>query len=681
MNDINTAGHMIGDSVGGLAINLPIGIYGYKLGAGIGTEIMSSQTMDSYALWKNRAISPVNDALTTGIETGKATFSNLIHGKMEMAKTTAVAEDFLNTPQRFQLQQDGTAKLLGSERQAPVDSTLKGELPANEQVSVEAMLKSKAPDQLIDRYNARIASGRQAPLSADQLASTFGPDPNGVSALREFANQHGLSLTEQNASTGLYQLKGSAPQMQEAFGTKLQAYVNDGTGEVFRGRTGTIQTSAQLAPYLEGVYGLDTRPQFKTNFILAEEPTNSTFATPHTADLSADPLGGKGGAKPKVERVAYDPQDVYKAYNFPENMDGTGIKATFSSLGGTLPDGMNEWLAKQGANGGIKVVDLTTSGLKPDPKGANTENALDAGNLKLGLPKAQVSMISADNSDAGFIATIDRAGQMKSTVHSISWGQNEESWTGQGIRGMAMAAKKAALQGTTIVAASGDNGAVDNAPSGNYSTDVPSSLAEITGVGGTKMTIGPNGERASESAWTTNGATGGGISEKVPRPIFQKGFDLPPNANGTTSFLGRGVPDIAFMADRKTSWKVFTDNGLAGVGGTSAAAPAAAVLFGKAAEAMGGNGLGQVNPLLYTLAQKNPGVFWDITTGNNHGYKAGPGWDATTGLGSIDGQKFIDALKNGDVSKAKFGHRLISIPYIGNSGYAGDTSQKTGTDG
>ncbi len=64
------------------------------------------------------------------------------------------------------------------------------------------------------------------------------------------------------------------------------------------------------------------------------------------------------------------------------------------------------------------------------------------------------------------------------------------------------------------------------------------------------------------------------------------------------------------------------------------------------------SGLGSINPSLYALAQTTPGVFHDVTTGDNivpcvagtpdcfngtFGYTAGPGYDSVTGLGSVDG--------------------------------------------
>jgi len=69
-------------------------------------------------------------------------------------------------------------------------------------------------------------------------------------------------------------------------------------------------------------------------------------------------------------------------------------------------------------------------------------------------------------------------------------------------------------------------------------------------------------------------------------------------------------------------------------------------------------GVGNVNPMLYRLAQSNPAAFHDITSGNNivpcvpgtygcgngeMGYTTGPGFALCTGLGSLDFSVFANA--------------------------------------
>lgn len=52
--------------------------------------------------------------------------------------------------------------------------------------------------------------------------------------------------------------------------------------------------------------------------------------------------------------------------------------------------------------------------------------------------------------------------------------------------------------------------------------------------------------------------------------------------------------------------------------------------------------IGFINPLLYQSEDNSE--FNDITSGSNGAYRAGPGWDACTGLGSPVGSQLAAAL-------------------------------------
>jgi len=79
------------------------------------------------------------------------------------------------------------------------------------------------------------------------------------------------------------------------------------------------------------------------------------------------------------------------------------------------------------------------------------------------------------------------------------------------------------------------------------------------------------------------------------------------------------------------------------VGGTSAVAPLWAGLIALFNQQLG-NPVGFLNPLLYSTVASSSGAFHQITQGNNGAFKAGPGWNACTGLGSPDGVKILAAL-------------------------------------
>jgi kumamolisin len=145
-----------------------------------------------------------------------------------------------------------------------------------------------------------------------------------------------------------------------------------------------------------------------------------------------------------------------------------------------------------------------------------------------------------------------------------------------------------------------------------------------------------------------DGATGGGISDVFDLPKWQVHAKVPPSAN-PGGRIGRGVPDVAGDADPLTGYRVLVDGQKSVIGGTSAVAPLWSGLIALLNQKIG-SAVGYLNPLLYSLPAASR-AFHDITAGNNDitgkhkAYKAGPGWDACTGLGSPDGTMLMNALR------------------------------------
>ena len=130
------------------------------------------------------------------------------------------------------------------------------------------------------------------------------------------------------------------------------------------------------------------------------------------------------------------------------------------------------------------------------------------------------------------------------------------------------------------------------------------------------------------------------MSDYFSKPDYQSQINGPPPQSQSG---GRGVPDVAADADPVTGYKVLIDGTQSVIGGTSAVAPLCAGLFALINELLVKNGkprAGYIHPALY----RNPQVFRDITSGNNGAFSAGPGWDATTGLGSPNGIQIADTL-------------------------------------
>jgi subtilase family serine protease len=219
--------------------------------------------------------------------------------------------------------------------------------------------------------------------------------------------------------------------------------------------------------------------------------------------------------------------------------------------------------------------------------------------------------------------------------------------------------------GITFLVSTGDNGAVDyiDANATQLSTTptvaFPADSPWVTAVGGTTLvsdatpnydgTTSTNTLEYQESAWDSGN---GGVSAFYAEPSYQQTL---PAAQQTLLHGQRGVPDVAAVADPATGVRIYAqEQWLTQIGGTSVSAPIWAGLV-AIADQYAGRSLGFINPALYAIAAANPDTpdFNDITSGDNsttvngttvHGYLAGTGWDAITGLGTPDAATLVPDL-------------------------------------
>src|SRR6516164_1989615 len=238
-------------------------------------------------------------------------------------------------------------------------------------------------------------------------------------------------------------------QLSRAFETKLDRYQHPTAGS-FRGREGTLTIPSDLAAAVEGVFGLDNRPQAKPHFRIRRKPA--------------------GQAQAHDVQAGYNPTLVGQAYDFPTDaseitLDGTGQAIAILELGGgyNVSD-LNSYFNNAAPNVTAIGVDGGSNSPTNDPNGPDGEVELDievAGSI---APKAQIGVYFAPNTDQGFLDALTSAihdTNLKPSVISISWGGPENTWTTQAMNAFDSAAQDAATMGVTIFAASGDNGATD----------------------------------------------------------------------------------------------------------------------------------------------------------------------------------------------------------------------------
>ncbi|MGC8631935.1 MAG: S53 family peptidase [Thermoprotei archaeon] len=196
-----------------------------------------------------------------------------------------------------------------------------------------------------------------------------------------------------------------------------------------------------------------------------------------------------------------------------------------------------------------------------DREGWAMETSLDVEWAHAMAPKAKIVLIeaSSDSLSALYQAVEFAVKQRVGQVISMSWGLPEPyelEATGPGsIQTFHQLFKQAALEGITLVASSGDDGANNSLgfPNVNY----PASDPYVLAVGGTNLTLSTSqyGTQAYGGATISTTAeylwndSGGGQSEYFKEPSWQSNADLVlTTAQGAIKPVNRTVPDVSYVA-------------------------------------------------------------------------------------------------------------------------------------
>jgi kumamolisin len=322
--------------------------------------------------------------------------------------------------------------------------------------------------------------------------------------------------------------------------------------------------------------------------------------------------------------AALTPRQVAAACHFPiTTATGRGYVGGIIELSGGYQElQVDQYFTKNGLPLPTFVsVPVAGGKNKSDgPNGADGEVQLDMIVAGAIAPAATFRVYFAPNTDTGFLAAIEQAVADGCNGISISWGGAESSWDAATMDQFEGVIKAARAKGIPVFVAAGDTGSQDSSGQGNQ-CDFPASSPSAIGCGGTRLILNADGSRSSETVWndnSTQSATGGGVSKHFP---------------------GRQVPDIAGNADPDSGYEIMVDGKSYVIGGTSAVAPLMLGLHALLWELNGGKPFDFLN-----LVATNPQACYDVTVGDNGGYRAGPGRDDTTGYGVPDGALLAAAL-------------------------------------
>jgi subtilase family serine protease len=494
-------------------------------------------------------------------------------------------------------------------------------------------------------------------LTPEEFADRFGASQDDIDKIVSWLRDQSRTVISVGRARNSVAFRGDAAQVESAFGIKIHHYQLKGARHFANASEPTIP--AGFAAVVGSIRGLhDFR--FKSPRRIVTHYTSSR---------------GSHYLAPDDVAMIYNIRSLYGA-----GVDGSGQKLAIVGQTQIKPADIQAFRASFNLPANDPQVMLV-----PDTKDPGiVSDDLDEAHLDLELAGAVarnanlIYVYSTDVTDAAQYA-ID---QNLAPVLSMSYGSCEAQTPRSDAMTFQSWAKQANAQGITWFAASGDAGGTDcdgggSRVRGGLSVDLPASVPEVTGIGGTTLSEGSgnywnrisdsNGASVlsyiQESAWNDStpnnpASSGGGSSVFFSKPEWQTGAGVPDDGS-------RSVPDVSFAASANhDGLLIYTGGSLSIVGGTSVGAPSfagiAALLnhYLVSSGLQSSAGLGNINPRLYSLAQATPDAFHDITAGNNiitvtctsrsrncvegsFGFSAGAGYDQVTGLGSVDAYKLV----------------------------------------
>jgi subtilase family serine protease len=567
----------------------------------------------------------------------------------------------------------------------PAGSHVATTLSPSTRVSFEvtfAPRHARALSDLVRRVTTPGTSAYRHYLAKGDFARRFGASGATVRAVASELIRLGLHPGAVTANRLALEVEGSAASVERALHTRLASLQLPSGVRVVTNETALLLPHS-VAPLVQSVLGLDGTDvvtpadlEMKGDLATTKAGDSSHLITagapaPNTAcDAAVNEAYDGAGAGLTADQIAtaYGLDGLYAAGDL-----GAGTTVGIIEFSTYVPSDIATYGACYGFAPSVTPVQVDGGPSNADASSV-VEAELDIEDV-LGLaPAANLLVYEGPNSDG----SVTNAGAYDTYVAAInadaaqvittSWGTCERPGDAADTAEENTIFEQAALQGQTIIAASGDSGSEDcdgtlhGASGSALAVDDPAAQPFVTGVGGTTLTIAPT---HSETAWNTGensfspGAGGGGISVNWAMPRYQLET---PRALGVltaaTAQCGaksgdcREVPDVS--ANAGTPYAIFCTvgpllcgrSGWTALGGTSAAAPtwAAIIALADASTACATtHPLGLINPALYAIGSgpNYTTAFFDVVTGNNDltgtnggAYPATAGYDMATGLGT-----------------------------------------------
>ncbi|HLI97757.1 MAG TPA: S53 family peptidase [Candidatus Baltobacteraceae bacterium] len=508
-----------------------------------------------------------------------------------------------------------------------------GAASASQSITVLVGLKLHNMAQL----QQAVASGTV--LSDATVNSAYGPTSSDVSAVTTYLQSKGLTNISVEPNNLLISATGTIAQVQSAFDTSIHSFSGGGTN--FNANVTPAYVPTSLGGIVASVLGLNNLQAFK--------PTPS---------VTSCEVEGQS-TPPQACLRFYDPATFQVAYDAGSTSAASATSVAIMAEG-NVSQSISDLRLNESQFGLPQVpVHQIQVGVASTDTSGDTEWTLDmtyssgiAQNLK-----AIDLYVTTSLTDSDIALEYNRwVTQHYTNIANSSFGGCEVFPYLDG--SMVMDDEillEGASKGMTMFASSGDNGGYCNnlvdtngAPGGAPFVEYPAASPYVVAVGGTDLFTNADGTYKGETAWE---AGGGGLSQFEYSPYWETQAQ-PVSKNGESM---RGVPDVAMDASLETGAELWGGSAVNGsctpcvTGGTSLASPLSAGVWARVQTAHGnrlgfapvwyykdfvGNAAGAMNA--GPPPWQPDGGFHDVVSGSNGLYTAAPGYDYTTGLGSVD---------------------------------------------
>ncbi len=578
---------------------------------------------------------------------------------------------------------------------------------AAQQASLDALLKAQQTPS---------SSSYHQWLTQAQFADQFGMSQGDLDKVTQWLQSQGFTVDKVADSRNAIRFSGSVTLAEQAFHTQIHKYVVNGESyfanatevslpSAFAGTVSHIGGLADFKPkprYVRPATKQGTHPQYTDGVAGGHYIAPGDFAVIYDVNplytAGSTGTGQTIGIMGQTDIVMADIASFRSAAGLPVN------NPTVFLIPGSADPGIGD------ASGDINEADLDLEWSGGVAKNAsivfvNSNNVFDS---------LQYAIANKINGVQIPILSISY-GACEPSIASAELAGLEASFQQANAQGQTVIAAAGDNGAADCDAQSNPNAAPITSATQGLQVDYPGSSAYVTSMGGSEFTgdgTAQNPSTGADQYWSANGSTsvltsaksyipemawndttfeiengggltagGGGKSLLFPKPSWQTGVP------GIPTDSARDVPDASLSASADhdpylvctqiilasdPTQSNFTsscingfyisdqgnsdDKTLTAFGGTSVAAPSFAGALALIEQKLGvPQGLGNVNPALYTLASNAStyaSAFHDITTGNNivpctagspncpnigtMGYPAGTGYDQATGLGSVD---------------------------------------------